>query len=251
MVAMLSAQTPKPTFEVASVKKRLEPSPRGAASVSRPQGGVFKRPNATVADLVRYAYRVREVQLAGGPDWIHEDRFEIDAKAAGNASPDEMLLMVQSLLEERFALRTHREQREMRFFALVLARSDGRPGPHLHRMKDQCDLTDFNAAEKARPKYSAYMVTGGSCAPIAAFEDTASKFVELPVFDRTGLVGKWAFNVYFAPPDAGPIRLSAPADPNLASFPVALQEQLGLKLEARRGPIDVLVIDSVQPPTEN
>lgn len=243
-------QTQKPTFEVASVKKRLEPPP--PSRMPRPQGGVFRRVNTTVATLIQYAYAVRDLQLVGGPDWIRKDHFDVEAKAAGEVPTAQMRLMVQSLLEERFGLTVHTEQREMKYFALVVARSDGRLGPYLHSMEEPCDYTKFLEAEKSRPKPVSHAEWGISCGSSSTFEDGASRHVELPVFDRTGLMGKWSFTVYFAPdPGLGPIRLAAEPDPSLPSFRVALQEQLGLKLEETRGPIEMLVIDSVHQPTEN
>ena len=245
---------PKPTFAVASVKKRVEPpGPGTLADFQRrqQQRDVFSRVNTTVAALVKYAHNIRDFQLVGGPAWIHQDHFDIEAKAASQVPTEEMRLMLQSLLEERFGLVTHKNQREMRFFAMVLARSDGGLGPYLHRMPEPCNYADFDSAEKGRPKPSGYASVGGMCARLSSFEDTASNFVELPVFDKTGLTGRWSFMLYFAPGPESGIQLAVAPDPNLASFPVALQEQLGLKLEATRGPVDVLVIDSVQQPTEN
>ena len=101
------SQTSKPTFEVASVKRRLEPPPRGTLESARqPRGGLFRRIDSTVAPLIQYAYAVRDLQLVGGPDWIRKDRFDVIAKAAGEVPTAQMRLMVQSLLEERFGLWT-------------------------------------------------------------------------------------------------------------------------------------------------
>jgi uncharacterized protein (TIGR03435 family) len=96
----------------------------------------------------------------------------------------------------------------------------------------------------------AMAAAGISCGPLISLAEIASRFVDLPVFDRTGLTGRWSATLYFLPAPQG-TRPGVAPDPSLASFPTALQEQLGLKLEATRGPVDVMVIDSVQQPTEN
>jgi uncharacterized protein (TIGR03435 family) len=159
------------------------------------------------------------------------------------------MLMLQSLLQDRFGLVMHKEQRDMRFFAMIPARSDGRPGPYLHRHADgpTCNIREFEAAEKARPKPSTGATVGFDCASITTLAELASRSAEMPVFDRTGLTGRWSVKLYFASRPS----VAATPDPALPSLPTALQEQLGLKLEATRGPVDVMVIDSVHQPTEN
>src|SRR5687768_14105687 len=129
LTVTLSAQAPGPTFEVASVKKlsqRIAPSP----SQSSTRSAALYFANVTVAGLVQYAYDVRDFALVDGPDWIRQDLFEVNAKAATEVSPDEKRLMVQSLLADRFKLVVRKDRREMEFSQLVLARSDGRLGPN-------------------------------------------------------------------------------------------------------------------------
>src|SRR5688572_9281747 len=130
IVVSLSAQTLKPTFEVASIKKRDQPAPF-SPSRTPPRSATFYIANATVASLVQFAYNIRDFELIGGPDWIRRNLFEINARAAAEVSLDEMRPMVQSLLRDRFSLLVRAEQREMRFSTLVLARDDGRVGPKL------------------------------------------------------------------------------------------------------------------------
>ena len=205
---------------------------------------------------MQFAYSLRDFQVVGGPEWIKKDLFEVYAKSVGEPARADVLLMLQSLLEERFRLVTHKEPRDMRFFAMVVARSDGRLGPYLHRGPDTpqpCDLKQIEEGESGRPKPTpgmAMSTVGIRCGPLTNLAEIATRFVDLPVFDRTGLTGRWSATVYFRPAP-GDTRPGVAPDPSLASFPTALQEQLGLKLEATRGPVDVMVIDSVQQPTEN
>jgi uncharacterized protein (TIGR03435 family) len=131
-----AAQNPasEARFEVASVKlregqSRPSPPPIPATSLVR-RGGVFHA-DFTVASLVQFAYDLRDFQVLGGPDWIRQDGFEINARAGFDPTPEQVRLMVRSLLKERFRLTTHSERRDMRFLALVLARDDRRLGPYI------------------------------------------------------------------------------------------------------------------------
>jgi uncharacterized protein (TIGR03435 family) len=173
------------------------------------------------------------------------------AKAAGDPPRSDVLLMLQSLLTDRFGLRLHRESRDMRFLAVVLARADGRPGRGLAA---DCKIDRAAAQEEGRKKEAAghAMATAG-CAPLSALAELVSQFVETPVFDRTGLTGNFAGTLYFAAdPNAGPFAGRAPEpDPGLPSFTSALRDQFGIRLESTRGPVEVMVIDSVRQPTEN
>ena len=256
----ISAQTPRPTFEVASIKKIDKPVTFRGFPTGPIRGGTVTLMNSTVASLIQFAYGLRDFQVVDGPDWVRKDLFEVQARAAGEPSRADVLLMLQALLEDRFGLRLRKEQREMRFLAMVPARSDGSPGPYLHRCVDaKCNREEFEAVEKARvPAQGSAM--GSFSGSLSSLAELASRNVELPVFDRTGLTGSWWANIYFAPNpnlSAGrsfgvpPAPSTVTPDPNLAAFPTALQEQLGLKLEATRGPVDVMVIDAVRQPTEN
>jgi uncharacterized protein (TIGR03435 family) len=247
------AQSPKPVFEVASIKK-LDPSARGLPSPPI-LGGTLTLRGYTVKALVQFAYTLPDFQVAGGPDWVTTDLFEITAKAAGAPSPDEMKRMLQTLLESRFGLRLHTEQREMRFLAMVLANPDGRPGPYFHRMPDTgpC-VPGLDELDKGRQRLSSTARSGLNCGTLQSWAEMASRILETPVLDRTGLSGRWSANVIYAPdPNAGAFagRLAGPPNPNAPSFTAALQEQLALRLESMRGPVEVHVIDAVRQPAEN
>jgi uncharacterized protein (TIGR03435 family) len=241
VIVTLDAQTPKPTFEVASVKPNLSGS--WGFNVS-PRPGFYSATNVPVAVLIQFAYDLQDYQLVGGPGWALTARFDIAARPGREVPTMEQRLMMQSLLEDRFKLVMHTEQREMPVFALVLARSDGRLGPNLRRMPDDCVKVKTGA---------------NGCGPISVVVNSASRQLRAPVIDKTGLTGLFNFSLHYSsdgtgPPFLPPIPSSPdrPADdPNAPSYTAALQEQLGLKLESSRGPVDVLVIDSVQQPTEN
>ena len=130
----IAAQQSVPTFDVASVKPQEEPMSVTYAAAAAPRlrpGGVFSASHATVSALILYAYNLQPFQLTGGPDWARRDHFEISARAAADASAEQVRRMVQALLEERFKLVVHTEQRDIRFQALVPARPGGGLGPYI------------------------------------------------------------------------------------------------------------------------
>src|SRR5688500_7357428 len=134
-----SAQEPRPVFEVASIKPRTG-APQGITSLvlpAAPRPGIFEHGNATVTQLIMYAYDVRDYQIEGGPDWSRIDRFDVAARAGREVPASTLRQMVQSLLAERFKLTLHEVQREMPTYTLVLARADG-PGPRLKPNNDEC-----------------------------------------------------------------------------------------------------------------
>ena len=257
-------------FEVASIKPSppLTGGPFYLTFGSQP-GGRWVSQNATFLMILRSAYR--EFSLPGqvvGPDWINTDRFDINAKAAGDPTREEMAAMLRRLLSERFKLKVHTEFREVDAFALVLARSDGRLGPNLHR-----STVDCAAIAEARKKGGAspeppsqpgkrpecglvsYFINGfnkmaGGGRPISAVVNGVQGTAGRPVVDRTGLSGTYDFELEFAPTEAGPNATTDPSNAPPTVF-TALQEQLGLKLEPRRERMEVLVIDSVERPTAN
>jgi uncharacterized protein (TIGR03435 family) len=267
LAVTVSGQAPKLTFDVASVKVQREPLGPASLGTAIPRvraRGVFSGTHATVESLVRFAYALQTFQVIGGPDWIRHDRLDIDARAGFDAPDPQIRLMVQSLLEDRFKLVTHTEQRDMRYLALVLARTDGQPGPYLRRLDDGAcygrsvgEVGREELPDRALP--SVRNRIAGACAELRDLAESLSWLLGTLVIDRTGLDGRW---VYDAPsgtrPPAVLPRLGAPlpadagsAEPGLPSLTLALEEYFGLKLESARGPVDVLVIDSVQQPTEN
>jgi uncharacterized protein (TIGR03435 family) len=232
------AGTVRPAFDAASIKHVS-----GRPTSFPPSPDRFHQIR-TVNQLVEIAYNVWEFRLFGGPDWVREDLFDVNAKAACAASNGDMQQMLQSLLEDRFMLAVHKEQREMRLYSLVLARNDGRLGKKLERCEDPAT----SPGPTRIPLPSDALPFAGRCESSALIAGNASQILKGPVADKTGLSGFWNYLVAYSP-----IRPQASAADQLGtpSLATAIQEELGLKLEPGRGPVDVLVIDSVQPPSED
>ena len=241
--ALVAAQQAKPRFEVASVRRNTSVD-SGWSSNQNP--GAYNIRNATLQAIVRIAYGVRDDQILGGPGWLQTDRFDVVAKANPDAPSPQLTLMIQSLLEDRFKLVVRREQRDMPVFTLTLNRSDGRLGPGLTRV-DECRRS--NPVFRAAPNAPAGAGMFGGCGASAAIAGMVSQHLQATVIDKTGLTGTYEMSVFYAPDDV--TSPSAASVSDLPSFPAALQEQLGLKLESTRGQVNVLVIDSVEPPSEN
>jgi uncharacterized protein (TIGR03435 family) len=243
LVAALVGQEPQ--FEVASVKRQtqfiLTQAPPAMTTSER-----FYRRGDTIPQLMRFAYGVSDAQLIGGPAWIRTGQFEVDARSGSKVSAEQMQRMVQSLLEDRFKLIAHKEQRDMPYAGIVVARSDGRLGPNLQT----CDIGKVPDQSQFFVLPRGGMAKAEVCGPLSALASVATSVLRKVAIDRTGLTGTWAWHVSYL--DAARAqRLPPGVAPEAVEFPTALQEQLGLKLTAMQGPIDVVVIDSVQPPTEN
>jgi len=277
-----SAPGNAPSFEAASVKANK--SGPGQTSLFFQPGGRFRATNVTLKMLIGAAYGtpqpLPEFQLVGGPKWMDTDRFDVVAKAPGDPQPGpsgpppQMFLMIQSLLAERFHLRVHYETRDMPIYALMLARSDGKLGPRITPSATDCAarMAEMRArggpppppAPGERPPCGARMFPGNVSAGAMTMTQIVNGLARTPglnrtVVDRTGLTGSYDFDLTYTPDqmpqgrgDPPPGAPPFPAvDPNGPSLFTALQEQLGLKLEPTRAPVNVLVIDNVEPPTDD
>jgi uncharacterized protein (TIGR03435 family) len=225
-----------PAFDVVSIKLRKGPITFSADPAIR--GRTVTATASTLRDLLTYAYGVRYEQLAGGPGWIADDHYDLLAKSEGEGvlATADARQMMQALLADRFQLQVHRETQEVPMYALVVARN----GPKL---------------KPSRPDATGgYTVRGtGQGLHMEATRTTMEQLSRQLagtsgryVMDRTGLTGLYAFTLDWWPADRTP-----PADSDIPSMFDALQEQLGLKLEPARGPIEKLVIDRAQKPSEN
>ena len=254
-VAVVLAQTPAgPTFEVVSVKPHTSDDQRDMMTVQ--PGGRFTVRNEPLRLLIRTAYQLQDDQVVGGPSWLTSDRFDIDAKAADDrAFLSQLAPMLQALLADRFKLMVHHDTKELPVFAAVLARSDGRLGPQL-RPTECPDLE--SDIKQLRPCVNMSFGVGrltARGAPLKPFLEYLAPSVSRVIIDRTGLTGRYDANLEWTPaqpasPSSG-IPNTTPTDPNRPTIFTAIQEQLGLKLEPARAPVDVLVIDHVEHPTEN
>lgn len=262
---------PSERFEVASVK----PNRSGAINIGFDVlgGKRFTVNNAPLREIIRFAYDVDDTRLVGGPEWVGAERFDIVATAerdipawTPDGPPAVLLSMVRSLLAERFHLATHTDTRDLPLYALVVARSDRKLGP-----KASVSTVDCSAASASRGNAGPALNTGEAPAcgmrigpgqmllggvPMSRFATVLAPFARRLVIDRTGLTGNYNLQLSWAPqgprfggppPEGAPAL--PPADPNGASLFASIQEQLGLKLEPTRAPLDVVVIDRVERPS--
>ena len=269
--------TPVRAFEVASVKRNLSGRPGGSIRV--PPAGTVSFTNVPLRVLIRDAYQVdpfteqfrlisgRFVRIIGssasGPQ-PDVPRFDVQAKPPDNSQPGERRAMMRALLEDRFKLRVHREMRQMSVYALTIARA-GRLGPNLVPSKFDCEAylaqrraggaaqepVDASgrswclyAIDRRRPGVDVMRMAG----PVKLLMQRVQPYVDRPVVDATSLSGNVEWVLTFAwGPNAPATEPNTPAD--VPEIFTALQEQLGLKLQARQAPVEVLVVDSVELPT--
>jgi uncharacterized protein (TIGR03435 family) len=264
----------RPRFEVASIKPA---APNAQEMFLRPgPGGGVNAINMTLKELVAIAFNVQVYRISGGPLWLDSVHYDIIAKPEAKPKPDEIPAMVQSLLEERFQLATHREMREFPVYAMVLARKDGKRGPGLVESKEgSCTPMDDPYGPLPNPGRSArggtntttracgWMLMSGPSfeaigIPLTSMLPILSRHLGRSVIDKTGLEGKFDISVHWGT-DGGGARggrgsgdktptAGATTDDSIFS---AFQEQLGLKLESQRGPGEIIVIDRVRRPSEN
>lgn len=263
----LHAQASANAFEVASV--RPNKTGDGRVMVGVQPGGRFNATNVPVRLLLRQAFNVQEFQIVGGPDWIASDRFDVIAKAPDGVefTGDVMRLMLRSMLADRFKLAVHNESRDMPVYALMKSRSDGKLGPKLSPAAVDC-ATVMQGRRGGPPPAPPQpgqklecglmigpgrMNVGGM--PMSNFVTSLAPQVGRIVLDKTELTGNYDFELTYAPEVlgsvGGPPLLNGgpvPVDPNAPNLFTALQEQLGLKLDSQRGPVDVVVIDRIEQP---
>jgi uncharacterized protein (TIGR03435 family) len=289
----------QPQFDVASIKPAAQtPGPmmfgcRGGPGTADP--GRLTCANANLGMLMMRAYGVQSYQITS-PDWFNSERFDIAAKVPDGATKEQLNLMLQNLLAERFQVKLHRETKELPIYALVV----GKGGPKVKPSEETAPATDgtrdagppdgppppprpgpdgFPQLPKGGRGIMMMMQPGrlrvaGSHQPISELAKMLGDQVGRPVRDETGLKGKYDFTLDFTPePGQGPMRgmpmpmpppgggaiagggMPAPAGEPQEGGPTlmtAVQEQLGLKLESRKGPVEILVIDHAEKvPTEN
>jgi len=272
---LVAAQQEPLSFEVATIKLNKSGEPR--QFIQRQPGGRVTVTNFPVRGLITFAYQLAQFQLTGGPSWTTTDRFDMVAKLEGDSEfpppgsgPDPIMRAMQTLLADRFKLKLHREAREMDIYALVMAKAGGAPGPGLKKSEVDCVAMQRARRGSPPPQGPPPIPAGGGpipCAimggpglirfggfPISQITTMLGGMTGRMVVDRTGLTGTWEFVLTFAAEQRGqppPGVDLPPADPTAPSIFTALQEQLGLKLEATKGPVDVTVIDSIEHPTED
>lgn len=279
-----AAQTRGSAFAVASIRLNTSGPIFTAATVPRvalQPGGRLTVRNNSLHELLVVANGVLDYQVAGGPDWVRSDRFDIDARGDAELIQDDARSMLKTLLIDRFKLATHTEVRTLPIYALTMARADRRVGAQLRPSSADCapptppaglppippppapppgqQMTLLNN-RWPRPCPMIY-APGFISARAMGMDEFAARLIQLvdrPVLDRTGLGGNFDFELQFTP-EFGPASAAftpapppgQPPTPTAPSIFTSVQEQLGLKLESQRGPVDVVVIDRVERPTEN
>lgn len=220
------AQAPAaPAFEVAIIKRNDPERNRGVlAGVSHPSP-VRHQYVGSLKFLIRQAYNVNDEQISGGPGWVDRDLFEIDAKTAAPASQEQLNAMLQTLLAERFHLALHHATKQMPIYAMVQAK--GR--------------TKLQATEGTGTSAGRGFVRGTMEMDTLARNLTA--VLGRPVIDQTGLRGTYKVALQWSPDDQSDASGPSPF--------TAIQEQLGLRLDAQKGPVPILTIDRAEKPSEN
>ena len=266
----LAAQ--EPAFDVASIR----PSQSTQPSDIRPTPwGRLTATNATARSLILRAYGLVDAQLIGAPAWLDAEHFEIDARVATAppGGPEALIPMVRTLLVERFKLKAHSETRELPAYALTFARRDRQLGPQIRSTQTDCTKASTLTQDEVRAAVRdgwpqcgmAFVVNFSTASPNGTniktrFRRSGITLPDLaialqppmdrPVVDQTGLDGRFDVEYSYAPQPPTPGVESA-FGPDAPAISVAMEEQLGLKLESRRLTVPVLVIDSIDRPTEN
>ena len=252
-------QPAAPAFDVTSVRRNTS-GDRGARQQFTE--GRFAATNTSLRILLVDAFRVQSFQIVGGPEWLETARFDIVATIPPDTTPEQRPAMLRRLLAERFNLRAHTERRQMPIYALVANRDDRRLGPDLRKSAMECSAVSEGGPLRApttkvqpdgRPECGMAMgpasIRGGGMT-MAQLANAISTYVQRPVVDRTGFDGFYDFDLRYAPRGPGISTEAAAADPRPSIF-TAVQEQLGMRLEAETGAVDVLVVDNVNLPTQN
>ncbi len=234
-----------PSFEVATIKPS-DPDTRGRGF--RVNGRKFSTLNTSLNEMMEWAYGVQAKQILGGPAWMGEDKFDVSAVPDGEGQPSgqQWKTMLQKLLVERYKLTFHHDKRELSVYALTVSKT----GSKLTKSESNGPL----------PALFFGPATGGIQLPgknatMAEFAGVMqSAVLDRPVVDQTGIEGRYDFVLKWAPDDSqfgGHPPGAVQADSSLPNLSTAIQEQLGLKLEVVKAPVDVLVIDHVEKPSAN
>ena len=260
-------QAKLPEYDVASVKENKS-GDRMMRIMNRPDG--FSCTNIPLQTLIANAYGIRQDLISGGPGWVDSAGFDVEAKVAGQdvdafkkLSPRQRNALLQELLADRFKLKVHHETKVLPMYDLIVAKSgfklkaaaavDTAAGA----AKNSDPAKDLDAAKDPDPakSHGGMMTMGpgmfkGQGIPITAVANQLSYIVHYTVVDKTGLTGNYDVDLKWTPEDAGSPSKD-PSEDSGASIFTAVQEQLGLKLQSTRGPVDTLVIEHAEIPSEN
>jgi uncharacterized protein (TIGR03435 family) len=234
LTADISGAAPQLSFEVASIRPNDSGSRSSNTSIN--SSGRFSATNVTVKTLMIVAYKLQDYQIIGGPAWMDSDRFDIAAKAEDKANAEQVAEMIKSLLADRFKLKFHRETRELPVYALLVGKNGSKLTPSIGG--------DNHDSNTLRGK-----ITGQNI-PMETFIKLLSNQLDRLVVDRTGLAGNYDLQLEWSP-EASRTSADAGTEPAGPSIFTAVQEQLGLRLDATRASVDAIVIDALERPSEN
>jgi len=245
----IPAQTaaPQPSFDVASIKP-VEPGPNSARYLVMQGPHRFVGKAYTLKLLIAAAYNLNPEAVTGGPAWMESSHYDILALTPGDKQPshDEQMAMLRTMLSDRFKLSFHREPKVFAIYTLEVARSGSKLKPSTAAPTDQPYLIST--------VYPQRIVMPAKNASMADFVSVLQRAIlDRPVVDKTGLTGRYDFNLEWAPDESqfnGDVR-PAPSDATDPPFFTAIEQQLGLRLEATRGPVNAIVVDHADPPTPN
>lgn len=250
-VVSLFVQTPavkEPEFEVASIKPSM-PGDRSGRFATMRGAHEFVVKNYTVRYLISFAYNVPQRLISGGPSWIDSDLYDILAATPGDNRPtvEEQMLMARKLLAERFKVTFHREQKELPVYILAVARTGS-------KLKDSAAPPD-SQPDLVNRVFPNRILLPARNATMAQFVSIIQRAVlDRPVLDKTGLPGKYDFDLEWTPEETqfgGAFPAVKPEAVEKPFLSTALQEQLGLRLESGRGSVETIVIDTAEKPSEN
>ncbi|WP_158819398.1 TIGR03435 family protein [Granulicella sp. S156] len=245
----LMAADADPSFDVATIK----PNDSGATSLQQltMNGRNFTIRNGSLVDLIAFAYEVQAKQIEGGPAWMDKDRYDIAAvpDKEGTPNPQQIRSMIRKLLADRFSLKFHHDKRELSAFVLTVGKNGQKLTPT--QLNGPLPGLGFGPGKGGL----SLRVINGTMVDFTGF--LQSLVLDRPVVDQTGLTGKFDFTFTFTPDDSEfnghPPQLPKQADDVEAAPGLfdAIQQQIGLKLDAKKTPVDVIVIDHVDKPSAN
>jgi uncharacterized protein (TIGR03435 family) len=238
ILTVMAAAAATRSFDVASVKTNKLGSAGGEGRTTEkidhsPMS--LTMTNVTLSSCIKWAWGVENYQISGAPGWLTTERYDIAAKTAAHASDDELHQMLQELLVERFHFAFHREHKDLPIYALVT----GRNGPKFHK-------SAVSGPPSMRPSEGSLVFQNVSMAELATRFASRPLKVDRPVIDKTGLNEAYDFSLKFAG-NAAELKSTLEGmdrgDSSGASIFTIVQEQLGLRLEPRKGPVEILVVD--------
>jgi uncharacterized protein (TIGR03435 family) len=254
---MAAAQTIRPafsSFEVATIKPSGPDDPKAGRYIRMQSAHRFEVKNYTANGLIAAAYDLNPRAISGGPAWSGSDRYQIIAVAPGDLRPtyDEQMVMLRKLLTERFNFMFHREKKEFSIYELTVAKG----GPKITE-----STAPFDEASNVTSTLFPAASGGIDHALMPAHNVTMQEFASVlqraildrPVVDKTGLSGRYNFDLEWTPDESqfsGQLPPGAPDSAKPGLF-AAVQQQMGLRIEATRGPLETLVIDRLDKPSEN